>query len=231
MDYGFYAMQQNVPLTNLNPGSQGDFSLGANIPAPPPVLPLVPDSTFFDVLRIYRSSVKRTAVMYSSSPRSMKWIYYGTMFLNILALWVMCMFSTATFSLFGYFITSPTPGLMDSSDFFMACALGTLTLSPAWLLLIWVISRATIPVDTVSTKVRKACHVVAFQLFFFAVVIATMTANVVVGVIVKEGNTRLDLVHAARAGATRAGLMCFSGLFIVLLASFVLCLVKWCRTR
>ncbi|SJL14070.1 uncharacterized protein ARMOST_17525 [Armillaria ostoyae] len=108
MDYGFY-VQQNVPLTNLNPGSQGKYSLGANIPAPSTVLPLVPDSTCFDVLRIYRSSVKRTAVMHSSSPQSMKWIYYSTIFLNILALWVMYMFSTATFSLFGYFITSPPP--------------------------------------------------------------------------------------------------------------------------
>lgn len=71
---------------------------------------------------------------------------------------------------------------------------------------------------------------VSFQLFFFAVVIATMTANVVVGVIAKEGNMRLDWVHAARVGATGAGLMCFPGLFIVLLASFVLCLVKRCTT-
>ncbi len=130
MDYGFY-VQQNIPLTNLNPGSQGNSNHGVNIPAPPTVSPLVPDSTFFDMLRIYRSSVKRTAVMYSSSPQSMKWIYYGTIFLNILALWVMYMFWTATFSMFGYFITSPGPYPMDSAEFFQDCVLGALILSPA----------------------------------------------------------------------------------------------------
>ncbi|KAK0471599.1 hypothetical protein IW261DRAFT_1597240, partial [Armillaria novae-zelandiae] len=205
MDYSFNT-PQNLPLTNMNTGSQGNPSLGANIPARPTVSPLVPDSTFFDVLRIYRSSVKRTAAMYSSSPQSMRWIYYGTMLLNILALWVMYMFSTATFSLFGYFITSLAPSPVDSSAFFTACVLGALIVSPVWLLLIWVVSRTTIPVDTVSTGVRKTCHGVAFQVFFFAVVVATMTANVVVGVIVKEGNTCLDWVHAARAGASGAGL-------------------------
>ncbi|KAG7450053.1 uncharacterized protein BT62DRAFT_928835 [Guyanagaster necrorhizus] len=64
------------------------------------------------------------------------------MLLNILSLWVLCMFSVVTFSLFGYFITSPVPSPMDYSDFFRACVLGTFVLSPAWLLLIWVIPRA-----------------------------------------------------------------------------------------
>ncbi|KAK0448958.1 uncharacterized protein EV420DRAFT_1566376 [Desarmillaria tabescens] len=200
-------------------------------PAAPMVSPLVPDSTFFDVFRVYRSFVKRTAVMCSGSPQSMRWIYYGTMVLHILALWVLYMFSVPTFSLFGYLITSPVPSPVDYSDLFWAGVSGTLVLSPAWLLLIWVILRATIPVDTVSTRVRQMCHVIAFQVFFVVMVVASMTANIVVGVLVKGGNTQLDGVHAARVGAVRGGLMCFCGFFIVLFFSLVLCAVKRCTTH